>query len=272
MQDNQADQSVDLSFTNTKPVGSLADLPNLRRLNLGGCHWVDDAVLAEIATTQISDLNLYWCVHATDEGVSRLIERNKEITKLVLSGCNKLTDLTMKTIAKFLHQLRGLDLTRVPLVTDAGLSEIAASPIADSLEELNLYAKVQNIDPSFYATIGNFKNLRSLDLCGHLKFTDEIAAALVPQLPLLTKLNLSWCVEIGDSTVDEIARSRVTWLSLFGIKKISEDAIERLLLSRGAAFVGLDIRGIPNVRALTQSDCAELRRRLPQLEEWKIHT
>jgi hypothetical protein len=261
--------TLDLSFTNARRHFRL---PNLRKLSLAGCHWVDDQVLLEISSTKLTEINLYWCVNVTDEGLGVLINRNPQITTLVLSGCNKLTDATLRVIADKLPLLVSLDLTRVPLATDAGLKLLGNSQMRNSLRELNLYAKTQNVDPSFYPTIANFAKLRMLDLCGHLKLTDEVMTALVPHLPLLEKLNLSWCVEIGDNTVNALTESKVTWLSVFGIKKISAAAIEAFLEKRRKSITALDIRGIPSVRHLTADNCAELRAICPRISEWKIHT
>jgi hypothetical protein len=158
-------------------------------------------------------------------------------------------------------------------VTGAGLAEICDSPeISESLRELNLYAKVQNIDASFYPKIASFRNLQFLDLCGHLKLTDADMADLLPKLPKLTRLNVSWCIGIGDATVLALANSKITSLSVFGIKRISAAAVEQFLETRGMSLVALDIRGIPNVWHLTEDNCKELRRRAVNLEEWKIHT
>ena len=264
-------QSIDLSFSKIRP--EIGNFPNLRNLVLAGCHWVDDEFLLEISSSKISNLNLYWCVHVTDRGVCSLISGNPEISSLVISGCSKLTDVTMQAIADKIPNLRILDVTRCPLVTDVGLSEIADSRrISDSLENLNLYAKTQNVDVSFYGKIGNFRNLKFLDLCGHLKLTDVMMSSLVLKLDKLETLNLSWCVEIGDITVNCLCKRRISSLSLFGIKRISASAIEEFLKYRGDTLVALDIRGIPSVRYLTVDDCKELRQRVKQLVTWKIHT
>jgi hypothetical protein len=264
-------ETLDLSFSKLRP--NMCQFGKLNKLVLAACHWVDDAVLGECFGVNLRFVNLYWCVNITDEGVSALIRKNVGITTLILSGCNKLTDATMKTIAENLKTLTVLDVTRCPLVTGAGLAEICDSPeISESLRELNLYAKVQNIDASFYPKIASFRNLQFLDLCGHLKLTDADMADLLPKLPKLTRLNVSWCIGIGDATVLALANSKITSLSVFGIKRISAAAVEQFLETRGMSLVALDIRGIPNVWHLTEDNCKELRRRAVNLEEWKIHT
>ena len=74
----------------------------------------------------LTEIGLYWNVRVTDDSIVALCAACPLLTKVNLSGCKRLTDLSARAIAK-LKKLAFLDITRC-YFSNQGLVDIALSP------------------------------------------------------------------------------------------------------------------------------------------------
>ena len=264
---------LNLSFRRDEVFPDTSVFPALKVLNLDGHQQITDLQISRLAdsTRSLTDLSLYSCVKLTDKSVAKLLRCNPLIRRLNLAGVVKLTDESIESLLQNSY-LEDLDLTRVPLITDSSLVRVAEK-LGTRLKRLNLYANTAHITKAFYDRLACLVALEELDLCGHLKITDEEFASAVRAMPKLKRLNLSWCLGIGTKTIESLAMysTDLEWLSLFGITSIEPSAIYDLI--RKAKLKALDIRGIPSIKELTENDCEGLKGIFDgRLLEWRLHT
>jgi F-box/leucine-rich repeat protein 2/20 len=239
----------------------------------GCCEWVTDDVLEQVSVSgRIHTAAFFRCWRLSDKGMTSFLKRNgARLRRLELSGCMHLTDITLRSINRFCTNLEELDLTRCLRISDVGINYI----ISNQLQILLLYADSQ-LTCSAYEAIASCYNLRKLDLCGHSNL-DTIHSVKILKAcgEQIQYLNLTWCVNVTDELITFIVRNKslrnIKYLSLFGIKNLT--SIETLITYLGGieSLTHLDIRGIPAAHEFTQNDCTQLRSRIPQLVEWKLH-
>jgi Leucine-rich repeat (LRR) protein len=163
---------LDLSDTAVTALGisALHFLPDLRSLNIGFCPQVNG-----------KGLNL-GSLHALEA--------------LTLDGEQKIGDEGLADIAS-LRNLRELDLYSA-LITDDGLTELAHSPVADTLVSLDLSSCVSITDASV-KHLARMRNLHTLNL-SQTGIADIGACALLSSLPHLSHLNLNH-TDVTDATL-----------------------------------------------------------------------
>jgi hypothetical protein len=250
------------------------NLESIEVLSLRGCcEWVNDDVLEQVSISgRIHTAAFFRCWRLSDQGLASFLRRNgNTLLKLELSGCTRLTDTTLRSINRYCPNLREIDLTRCLGISDVGINYI----VSDKIEVLLLYADSQ-LTSSAYEAIAGCRNLKRLDLCGHSNLdTSHVIDILKACGDKIEYLNLTWCVALTDELIDFIVESNsltnITYLSVFGIKNLTQIGSLVSYLSEVQSLTHVDIRGIPTGFSFSQDDCRELRAQIPHLIEWKLH-
>jgi F-box/leucine-rich repeat protein 2/20 len=251
------------------------DVDRLKILSLRGCcEWVTDTVLQDLSVSGVIEVALLFrCWRISDEGIRSLARRNgNSLVQLDISGCMNLTDFSLRSVNRYCPGLLKLDLTRCLGISDIGINYIAT----DKLEELILYADSELSGSSYDAIASACTSLKRLDLCGHKNVeSNHLCAILDTCGNRLEYLNLSWCIRLDDGIIDHIIRTEslrsIKYLSLFGIKNLTQMDALVAYLQDVSCLSQLDMRGIPAAQHLTEKDCTELRTRIPRLSDWKLH-
>lgn len=243
-------------------LGRIAQhLKNLEVLELGGCSNITNTGLLLIAwgLKKLKKLNLRSCWHISDQGIGHLAglsketEGNLQLEYLGLQDCQRLSDESLKYIAKGLTSLKQINLSFCISVTDSGLKFLSKMP---KLDELNLRAcdnisdigmaglaedgscGIASLDVSFCEKIGDqallhvsngLYNLKSLSLSS-CQVSDEGLEKLA-KMHDLEILNIGQCSKITDKGLQCLANELVNLQSidLYGCTKITSKGIDVIM-------------------------------------------
>ncbi|TMW64860.1 hypothetical protein Poli38472_009027 [Pythium oligandrum] len=145
-------------------VGLLSTCPELRDLNLQGCHMVDNAAVADLVRTcgNLERLNLRYC-HKVDDALVKIIASSaKKLRDLNLRYCYKVTDASVTAICEGLLKLETLNLSQCNKITDAAIGRIVAT--LRSLKELRLWGCAKLTSASVIAISEGLPSLVLVDI------------------------------------------------------------------------------------------------------------
>lgn len=223
----------------------------LAHLNLTGLTAVTNTTCKIIAQscTQLEMFNVSWCKHMDARGIKAVVEgcpklkdlrageirgfdntdvalalfETNRLERLVLSGCEELTDGALRTM---LHghdpeidiltdrplvpprRLRHLDLSRCTRLTDHGVS--ALGHLVPDLEGLQLTGITTLTDSALEPILASTPRLTHLELEDLSNLTNSLLSehlAKAPCAPILTHLSVSYCESIGDSGMLPLLRA-----------------------------------------------------------------
>ncbi|CAL0306264.1 unnamed protein product [Lupinus luteus] len=207
----------------------LNKLSMLQSIVLGGCL-VTSSGLKAIGNLCISlkELSLSKCMGVTDEALTFLVSKHKDLRKLDITCCRKITDVSIASIANScinLTSLRMESCTIVPReafvligqkcqylmeldltdneVDDEGLKSISRCSRLSSLK----VGICLNITDRGLAYIGKCcSKLKELDLYRSTGITDLGIAAVCRGCPDLEMLNTAYCTNITDSSLFSLTK------------------------------------------------------------------
>ncbi|KAF7817120.1 F-box/LRR-repeat protein 4-like [Senna tora] len=136
-------------------------------------------------------------------GIVSLSNSAKHLRHLDLSWCNLITDDALEAIGAA-KSVAVLNLQGCSLITDFGLAYLALGSPSKSLKKLVL-AECDRITDSGVCLLQKISGLEELNIaeCGP-KVTDTGCLA-ISEIQTLRKLNLSWMVNVSDTTVIALA-------------------------------------------------------------------
>lgn len=99
----------------------------VKRLNLSslGSQVSDGTLLPFAACKRIERLTLTNCPKLTDLSVARMIQGNRSLLALDVTGLDGITDVTMNAVADNCMRLQGLNITNCRKITDDSLAHVA---------------------------------------------------------------------------------------------------------------------------------------------------
>lgn len=101
----------------------------VKRLNLSslGNQVSDGTLMPFAACKRIERLTLTNCMKLTDLSVARMIQGNRSLLALDVTGLENITDVTMHAVADNCLRLQGLNITNCRKITDESLEHVARS-------------------------------------------------------------------------------------------------------------------------------------------------
>ena len=267
--------SLVCDFNQSPPEDNNIDTQYLKILSLNGCcEWTTDDQISRLSSGgKIQSAYFFRCYKISDKGILKLVQANgHSLVSLMLAGCSGISDRSLRYISQYCTQLKELDITRCPKVTDIGINYLVDLM---GLESLNMYANTQ-LSTSSYEAIKSMHALRRIDFCGHSNLTSKDLLQIISNCHHLEYLNLSWCVGLDDSIIDYIVNEKrlgcIKFLSIFGIKSLEKVDVLVEYLRHVPSISQLDIRAIPSAAEFALDDCKLLREKIPGLVSWKLHT
>lgn len=213
----------------------------LRHLKLAFCTQLNDAdVLILCGENNVAPLpvletlDLSGLLRITDDAVERLlIVHGKKISGLHLGDCTALTDKTLAVVLQFCGNLQTLDLSRLPLVSEQGLSQLLLPEVAvgalvriglgglpvtnemvlglcrsvsTTLEDLDLSGCSALSAKALVMLMTHCLRLRSLDLSFVRTFPDIILRALIDACPHIRRVRVWGCSQLTTRIHDVLTR------------------------------------------------------------------
>ncbi|XP_059296709.1 F-box/LRR-repeat protein 3-like [Lycium ferocissimum] len=226
---------------------SLQKLSRLQSVKLDGCQ-VTCSGLKAIGNWCVSlkELSLSKCLGVTDEGLCSLVTKHKDLRKLDITCCRKITHVSISHITNSCASLTSLRMESCTLVPIEAFVLIGQR--CQYLEELDLTDN--EIDDEGMKSISKCVSLSSLKLGICLNITDQGLIHIGMFCSNLKELDLYRCAGISDLGILAIARG-CTGLEMINIaycNRITDGSF--ISLSKCSKLNTLESRGCPLVTSL----------------------
>ncbi|XP_063051422.1 lysine (K)-specific demethylase 2Ba [Engraulis encrasicolus] len=162
------------------------------RIDLSRCKSITPLMLSGIVRRQPATLDLSW-TNISKKQLSWLINRLPGLRMLLLSGCSWVAVSALCTSSCPL--LRTLDVQWVEGLKDAQMRDLLSPPTDNRPGQMDTRSKLRNI--------------MELRLAG-LDITDSSLRLIVKSMPLLSRLDLSYCNHINDQSINLLTAAGTT--------------------------------------------------------------
>lgn len=259
-------QELTLSFVSPVTLAlanSLTKLPGLQSIKLDGCPVTCDGLKA-IGNwcTSLRQLSLSKCPGVTDEGLSFLVSKHKDLRKLDITCCHKLTYVSIDHVTNSCTALTSLRMESCTLVPREAFVLIGER--CHLLEELDLTDN--EIDDKGLKSISRCSKLSILKLGICLNITDQGVAQVGFCCSKLVELDLYRCKNITDSGISAIARGcpDLEMINIAYCKGITDGSL--ISLSQCSRLNTLESRGCPLITSLGLTAIAVRCKQLSKLD------
>lgn len=190
--------SLARTWATDNDVQRLAELKDLKRLDLSLTYVSDRGIESLQKLTKLEDLNLFAAEFITDAAIS-FLRANKGLQRLNLGGTD-VTDTSLQYVAE-LTGLKQLDVSQTQ-ISDVGLDHL---PALAQLEDLNLGGnKISGVSLNILKLLPKLKKLsfsgiqrRNAGLCWAPVVTDK-ELETISLLTSLEDLDIGWRVGLGN--------------------------------------------------------------------------
>ncbi|XP_022526174.1 lysine (K)-specific demethylase 2Ba isoform X2 [Astyanax mexicanus] len=212
------------------------------KIDLSRCKSITPLMLSGIIRRQPITLDLSW-TNISKKQLSWLINRLPGLRVLLLSGCSWAAVSALCTSSCPL--LRTLDLQWVEGLKDPQMRDLLSPPTDNRPGQMDTRSKLRNVlelrlagldvtDSSLRLIIKNMPLLARLDLsyCNHIndQSVNLLTAAGTTTRDSLTDINLSVCNRVTDQSLSYFKRcGSICWIDLRFCKQVSRQACERFI-------------------------------------------
>ncbi|GAB7351201.1 hypothetical protein MBLNU459_g1641t1 [Dothideomycetes sp. NU459] len=223
----------------------------VKRLNLStlAAQVSDGTVLGMIPCKRIERLTLTNCTKLSDAGLAPLIEGNRSLIALDVTGLDQLTDRTLDIVADNCLRLQGLNITACRRLTDASLVAVAKN--CRHLKRLKCNSCSQLTDTSILTVAAHSTHLLEIDLYDLPLLESASITAIMTSCTHLRELRLARCPRITDSAFLSIpsktpAFDALRILDLTDCSELGDKAVEKIVTT------------CPRLRNLILAKCRQL--------------
>ncbi|KAL1600818.1 SCF ubiquitin ligase complex subunit [Paraconiothyrium brasiliense] len=192
-------QSIKSVVATVRRGDSFFDYPSLiKRLNLSAlAPEISDGTLQPLANcNRVERLTLTNCTKLTDLSLTAMLQGNRSLLALDVTGLDSITDRSMFALAENAVRLQGLNITNCKKISDESLEAVAKS--CRHLKRLKLNGCQQLTDRSIIAFARNCRYILEIDLHDCRNLEDESITTLITDGPHLRELRLAHCWRITD--------------------------------------------------------------------------
>ncbi|CAN4077016.1 unnamed protein product [Withania somnifera] len=247
---------------------SLQKLSRLQSVKLDGCQ-VTCSGLKAIGNWCVSlkELSLSKCLGVTDEGLCSLVTKHKDLRKLDITCCRKITQVSISHITNSCVSLTSLRMESCTLIPREAFVLIGQG--CQYLEELDLTDN--EIDDEGLKSISKCVSLSSLKLGICLNITDHGLIHVGMFCSKLKELDLYRSPGISDLGILAIARgcSGLEMINIAYCNQITDGSF--ISISKCSKLITLESRGCPLVTSLGLAAVAVGCKQLSTLDIKKCH-
>ncbi|KAF4380556.1 hypothetical protein G4B88_008707 [Cannabis sativa] len=241
----------------------LSQFSSLRSIKLDGCL-VTCSGINSIANWSASlvELSFSKCSGLTDECLCFLAERHKELRKLDITCCRKITIASIEGITKSCTSLTSLRMESCSLVSKEAFVLIGQH--CQMLEDLDVTDN--EMDDEGLKAISRCSRLQSLKLGICLNMTDEGLIHVGRGCSKLKELDLYRCAGVTDRGIEAIGHGcpALEMINIAYNSKITDTSL--ISLSKCSSLKVLEIRGCPHISSVGLSSIAMECRQLSELD------
>ncbi|KAF2275430.1 RNI-like protein [Westerdykella ornata] len=170
----------------------------VKRLNLSNLgSQVNDGTLQPLSgCKRVERLTLTGCTRLTDLSLTAMLQGNRRLLALDVSNVGSITDRTMYALAENAVRLQGLNITKCDKISDGALEAVARN--CKQIKRLKLNGCEQLTDRAIIAFARNCRYLLEVDLFACSNLEDESVTSLITEGPHLRELRLARCTRITD--------------------------------------------------------------------------
>lgn len=247
---------------------SLQKLSMLQSIKLDGCK-VTCSGLKAIGNwcVSLSELSLSKCLGVTDEGLSSLVTKHKDLRKLDITCCRKITHASVAHITNSCSSLVSLKMESCALILAEAFVLIGQR--CQFLEELDVTDN--EIDDEGLKAISRCSQLKSLKLGICLNISDEGLVHIGIGCSKLNELDLYRSDGIGDSSISAIATGcpGLEMINIAYCKSITDRSL--MSLSNCSKLNTLESRGCPLITSVGLEAVSTGCKQLSKLDIKKCH-
>jgi len=219
----------------------IAKNPHIKTLVLEKCKSLADEDVMGLADSNITHLNLNFCKKLTDKSIRKLA-KSMPLVILKLQDCKNLTDRSLSALASN-QTLVGLDARDCKSLTHAGIKSLARNK---NLRRLKLSYFHDSLIDEGIIDLAKKAKLTHLELYSCKNLSDRSVIALAQNLSL-THLDVSMCKKLTDKSLFALANAfQLTFLDV-SYTNITDEGILSLLQNSNLKF--LSVLGCKNLTA-----------------------
>ncbi|KAI9812204.1 MAG: SCF ubiquitin ligase complex subunit [Pycnora praestabilis] len=227
-----------------------ADL--VKRLNLANPELTerlnDGTVQCLQLCKRVERLTLTSCSGLTDFGVTALVEGNRSLLALDISGLSSVTDHSLEAVADNCPRLQGLNITGCVNITDKAM--IAVSENCRHIKRVKLNDCSELTDDSIISLATKCPQMLEIDLHGVKAITHLAVTSLIANGRHLRELRLAHCSLITDDAFLRLPARRnyesLRILDLTACDQLEDDGVDRI------------ITAAPRLRNLVLAKCKKI--------------
>jgi F-box and leucine-rich repeat protein GRR1 len=222
----------------------------VKRLNLSllNNHISDGVLMPFAGCKRIERLTLTGCTKLSDLSIAQVVEGNRSLMALDVTGVEGVTDESIYAVARNCYRLQGLNITNCEKVTDASLVAIAEN--CRYVKRLKFNGCGQLTDTSIIAFAKNCRQILEIDLADCRRMEDEAVTALITEGLNLRELRLAHCVRITDDAFlklpNDMTFESLRILDLTDCGELRDEGVSRI------------IQAAPRLRNLVLAKCRQI--------------
>ncbi|XP_071947951.1 uncharacterized protein [Antedon mediterranea] len=228
---------------------------NIRVLNLENCYKLTEEIIPDIANClneNLEELNLGCLNTLSDNGLSLLANRCKNLRRLCLHGCNRITGECMLQLFSNCSNLQDLDLSFCYRILDDPYQDVLEY-LPQSITSLSL-GGLQTDGDMLHNALARLPNIYDLKLCGVNSLNETHVEKIFGCIgDKLIKLDLSGCNQSAcDSTLKTIVKYCINLeeLALAFCMRITGEPLLKLLA---------DSKRAESLRSIRLSGCRDIQ-------------
>lgn len=206
----------------------------VKRLNMStlGSQVSDGTILPLAVCKRIERLTLTTCTKLSDLSLVPLIDGNRSLVALDVTGMESITDATLMVVANNCIRLQGLNITGCRRLTDDSVMAVARN--CRHLKRLKFNSCTNLTDKSIMTVAANSTHLLEIDLYDLPAVESPSVTHLLSSCRQLRELRLMRCPRITDSAFTSISSKAAPFdslriLDLTDCVDIGDKAVERIV-------------------------------------------